>query len=280
MYDYKNPNDLVLWAKEQEKKPNRYKNGGIGRYDKDGTRQFDCCGLLKCFLWHNYSTNNAKYYNKTQRDTNCEGLLKDAKEKGPINTIPEIPGVLVYQKRHMGIYLGNGYVIESTAKKFDGKKGRIYITQFKNKKNKNYRGTWTQWFKSNNLNYDKVDSEKPIIENKYPFDIGAYIYPKEDVEMLSNAGYGNETKWTLKKGTKSYVAKYSDKNGLYMALKSINMDWFQSAWTKEFNKFSLEPIIENKNEPQIETQFNVEKNDKKSWFKLLIEFIKKLFKKN
>ena len=76
-------------------------------------------------MWHDYSTNNARYYGKTQKDLSCEGLLAEAKEKGDISTIPEIPGVLVYMKGHMGIYIGNGKVIESTVAKFDGKKGRI-----------------------------------------------------------------------------------------------------------------------------------------------------------
>lgn len=46
MYDFTKASDLVKWAEEQYKKKNRYKGGGIGRYDSDGTRQFDCCGLF------------------------------------------------------------------------------------------------------------------------------------------------------------------------------------------------------------------------------------------
>ena len=155
-YDYTKAEDLVKWAKEEYKKPNIYKNGGIGRYNSDGTRQFDCCGFFKCFMWHDYSTKNAKYYGKTQRDLNCEGLLSEAKEKGDINSIPEIPGVLVYMKKHMGIYLGNGKVLEATAKKYDGKNGKVYLTYFKGdgKDTDGKRTTWTKWFKSPNLVYD------------------------------------------------------------------------------------------------------------------------------
>jgi len=155
-YDYTKSSDLIKWAKEEYQKPNVYKNGGIGRYNSDGTRQFDCCGFFKCFMWHDYSTKNAKYYNKTQRDLNCEGLLNEAKEKGDISTIPEIPGVLVYMKKHMGIYLGNGKVLESTAKKYNGKDGKIYLTYFKGdgKGTDGKRTTWTKWFKSPNLVYD------------------------------------------------------------------------------------------------------------------------------
>ena len=158
-YDFTKATDLVKWAKSEYIKPNVYKNGGIGRYNSDGTRQFDCCGLFKCFMWHDYSTGNAKYYGKTQKDLNCEGLLKEAKEKGDINTIPELPGVLVYMKKHMGIYLGNGKVLESTAKKYDGKNGKIYLTYFKGdgKGTDGKRDTWTHWFKSPNLIYESKD---------------------------------------------------------------------------------------------------------------------------
>lgn len=187
-YDFTKASELVRWAKEQIKNPNYYKLGGIGRYDGD-KRQFDCCGLFKCFMWHDYSTTNPSYYNKTQKDLNCEGLIAEAKEKGPISTIPEIPGILVYQKGHMGIYIGDGEVIESTAKKYDGKTGKIYKTYFKGNHTGYKRDTWTDWFKSPYLTYEE---EKPL-ELKYKVDdkvlVNGYLY----VDCFGN-GRGKELK--------------------------------------------------------------------------------------
>lgn len=154
MYDFKKASDLVKWAEVQLNSPNYYQNGGIGRYDGK-SRIFDCCGLFKCFMWHDYPNNDGKScYNVTQKDYNCEQLIAEATEKGSIDTIPEVPGVLVYQHGHMGIYIGNGEVIESTAAKFDGVHGKIYKTYFKGAHNGYKRATWTHWFKSPNLNYD------------------------------------------------------------------------------------------------------------------------------
>lgn len=159
--DYTKASDLVKWAKVQLESPNYYQNGGIGRYDGN-KRIFDCCGLFKCFMWHDYPNNDGPAcYNKTQKDYNCEQLIAEATEKGDISTIPEIPGVLVYQYGHMGIYIGNGEVIESTAAKFDGVNGKIYKTYFKGNNSGYKRTTWTHWFKSPNLTYDTPVTPTP-----------------------------------------------------------------------------------------------------------------------
>ena len=150
-YDYTKASDLVNWCKEQKNKANKYRLGGIGRYE-NGVRIFDCVGLIKCFMWHDYSEKNASYYNKEVPDKNETGFFNEATEKGTIDTIPEIPGLMVYQPGHIGVYLGNGQVIEATAA-FDKK---IVITYFKgNHPDTSYkRATWTHWFKMPYLNYD------------------------------------------------------------------------------------------------------------------------------
>ena len=221
MYDYTKASDLVKWALEQYKKPNRYKNGGIGRYDSDGTRQFDCCGLFKCFMWHDYSTNNSKYYGKIQKDKNCEGLLAEAKEKGDISTIPEIPGVLVYQKGHMGIYAGKGVVVESTAAKYNGKQGKIYKTYFKGsgKGCDGKRTTWTKWFKSPYLTYNVIPTQSEIPTqptnntqnktNKFFTSKGYFSYgdKHENIGKVSKFLYKTFPAYTKKEALGNYYGK-------------------------------------------------------------------------
>lgn len=156
-YDYTKASDLVNWCKEQMNKANKYRLGGIGRYE-NGVRIFDCVGLIKCFMWHDYSEKNASYYNKDVPDKNETGFFNEATEKGSIDTIPEIPGLMVYQPGHIGVYLGNGQVIEATAA-FDKK---IVITYFKgNHPDTSYkRTTWTHWFKMPYLKYDVQEAEE------------------------------------------------------------------------------------------------------------------------
>lgn len=147
-YNYTKASDLVAWCLKQKQMDNKYRLGGIGRYE-NGVRTFDCIGMIKCFMWHDYSSSNASYYGKTCPDQNCEGMFALAKEKGPIATIPEIPGVIVYQKGHVGVYLGKGEVVECTAA-FGGK---IVLSYFKGSHTGNKRTTWTHWFKMPGLDY-------------------------------------------------------------------------------------------------------------------------------
>lgn len=210
MYDFKKASDLVEWAKVQLNNPNYYKLSGIGRYDGQ-YRQFDCCGLFKCFMWHDYPNNDGpKCYNVTQKDLNCEGLLAEAKEKGTIDTIPEIPGVLVYMKGHMGIYIGNGEVIESTAAKFDGVHGKIYKTYFKGNHKGYKRATWTHWFKSPNLNYDNapvpsVETTTSFFGNKGYFSYGDM---SDNIAKIADFMYKVFPAYTNKKALGNYYGPY------------------------------------------------------------------------
>lgn len=182
-YDYKKASDLVKWAKEQKDKPNKYRLGGIGRYENN-VRIFDCIGLIKCFMWHDYSEKNASYYGKEVPDWNEQGFFDKASEKGTIDTIPETEGLMVWQKGHIGIYLGNGEVIEATAA-FDKK---IVLTYFKgNHPNTNYkRTTWTHWFKMPYLEYEIKKSNEEIADEVI---LGLWGNGDERIKALTKAGY-------------------------------------------------------------------------------------------
>lgn len=73
-----------------------------------GKRVADCVGLIKSYYW--WEDGNPKYDVKT--DVNANMMYSQAKKKGAISTTPEVPGICVYKTGHIGIYIGNGQVIE------------------------------------------------------------------------------------------------------------------------------------------------------------------------
>lgn len=110
---------LVLTETLFNQKLKQYPNNVCGyeafiRANWIGKRTVDCIGLIKAYLW---DTGSEVRYNQKQ-DVNVGGMINAAKEKGPISTLPDIPGVLVYKQGHIGVYIGAGQVIESKGTKY------------------------------------------------------------------------------------------------------------------------------------------------------------------
>lgn len=137
--DTKNNLDLVEWAIAAEKAGWGYVWGTYGRvltndllrskinqYPEELTnleqyirshylniRTTDCVGLIKGYSWFDPQTQTIHYASNGMPDTGANSMFKRALEKGPIDTIPEIPGLLVWMEGHVGIYIGSGEVIEA-----------------------------------------------------------------------------------------------------------------------------------------------------------------------
>lgn len=77
-----------------------------------------------------------------------------------------------------------------------------------------------------------------------PFKVGTIVYNKEDVILYGTAGYDALVQYVLPKNSESKVFKYHSVNGLYMALKDMNDNFYVGTWTKEFDKFTTEKPIE------------------------------------
>lgn len=72
----------------------------------------DCIGLIKGYLWCDSPTDTTPTYIAAQ-DQSANSMYNICKERGYINTMPDLAGVLVFMDGHVGVYIGNGEVIEA-----------------------------------------------------------------------------------------------------------------------------------------------------------------------
>jgi peptidoglycan hydrolase-like protein with peptidoglycan-binding domain len=116
-----------------------------------GRKVTDCVGLIKSYMWFDEDNNKVIYNSKT--DVNANMMYSNAKEKGTINTIPEIIGLCLYKQGHIGVYIGNGQVIEARGTKYG-----VIQTPLKGVGST----PWTHWLKCPYIEYIKEES-KPLI---------------------------------------------------------------------------------------------------------------------
>lgn len=109
-----------------------------------GYRCADCSGLIKAYGWYepgigiNYGANDFP-------DRSADGMFETATEYGSIDTIPEIPGIAVWCEGHIGVYIGNGTVIEAMGTEYGVVKTKL----------EGYTGSrWTHWLKLDGINYN------------------------------------------------------------------------------------------------------------------------------
>lgn len=78
-----------------------------------GGRTADCVGLIKGYSWYNTETKHLEIGSNGMPDISANAMFENASEKGTIDTIPEIPGLAVWHEGHIGIYIGNGEVMQA-----------------------------------------------------------------------------------------------------------------------------------------------------------------------
>lgn len=141
-----------LYNEKRKQYPERYKreNYNQGWTHQYGQRVHDCVGLIKGYLWSETSTSKPAY--NASQDVSANGMLNICKTKGKINTIPEVPGVLVFYDGHVGVYEGKGYVIEARGHNYG-----VVRTRLADRK-------WVYWGYCPYITYIKVTTpEKPSV---------------------------------------------------------------------------------------------------------------------
>ena len=103
---------------------------GVGKY-KDyieknylGRRTADCVGLIKGYGWLDTTDMTIGYAENGMPDYGADQMYRSAVDDGTagidygtMETMPETVGLAVWKEGHIGVYIGNGYVIEAMSTK-------------------------------------------------------------------------------------------------------------------------------------------------------------------
>lgn len=128
---------------------------------------FDCVGLIKSYYWGGFG--KTKY--NSSNDVSANGMYNKAKVKGNISTMDKSKiGLLVQMDGHIGIYIGNDEVIESTISHSHSKLshglGGVCKTKLSARK-------WTHWLECPYITYEEVkapvkpETPKPAATNNF-----------------------------------------------------------------------------------------------------------------
>jgi len=130
-------------------------------------RTVDCIGLIKSYLWWNGSE---PQYNPNT-DISADDMFNCAESKGFMNTFPtkDTPGLLVWKSGHIGVYIGNGQVIES-----HGTLSGVIQTPLKGSESTE----WSHWLKCPSIVYE----EEKFVHKTY-------------VELVNEASNGRAEDW-------------------------------------------------------------------------------------
>lgn len=173
----------------------------------------DCVGLIKGYLWCESATGTPKY--NVKQDVSANGMYSKCTKKGKIATLPEVAGVLVFMDKHVGVYIGNGEVIEARGHAYG-----VVKTKLKDR-------PWKTWGYCPYITYDekKVESkptEKPSADSKiyYKKYTGKSMSIVDALNSIGvNSSYINRKKIAKANGIKLYVGSAKQNTKMLDLLK-------------------------------------------------------------
>ena len=110
--------------------------------DENQIRNLFARGLIKGYGWLNPETLTIDYATNGMPDLGANQMYYSASVSGPIDTMPDTPGLAVWHDGHIGVYIGNGEVIEAMGTKYGVVKTKL-----------EGRG-WTHWLEIEYINYN------------------------------------------------------------------------------------------------------------------------------
>lgn len=151
-----------LYDYNKSRLPSYYTASDFPKQIAEGQKVHDCIGLVKGYMWCKNPTDEKPVYKSNGfPDCSADAQYDRSKRKGTsMSTLPEVPGVLVFLRGHVGVYIGNGEVIEA--------RGHAYGVV----KTKLTRRPWKRWAFIDEIEYitnepkpegPKPQEEKPSI---------------------------------------------------------------------------------------------------------------------
>ena len=107
-----------------------------------GKRVHDCVGLIKGYGWLDAEAEEIVYNTNGMPDITANEMYHAASVSGTIDTIPETPGLAVWHEGHIGVYIGNGEVVEAMGTRYGVVKTKLEGAR------------WTHWLKIPYISYD------------------------------------------------------------------------------------------------------------------------------
>ena len=103
----------------------------------------DCVGMIKAAYWTD-PAGVVTYGYMSRADVSANGMLAMSQRKGAMSTMPDQAGIFVHSVGHIGVYIGNGEVIEARGVDYGVVKTNLYLRP------------WSSWGEVPYINYDSV----------------------------------------------------------------------------------------------------------------------------
>ena len=156
----------------------------------------DCVGLIKGFFWSEGGKRVYEYKEKGGNlnlryayginDYGANGLfayIKRLSKWGKIDSIPNVPGIILWRSGHVGVYIGDGEVVQASWMNTGCYKCNLEKTSF------------THWGLLPCLDYEQEVTPVHQEEQKETEDVIHVVKPGESLWRIAQLYYGSGAKW-------------------------------------------------------------------------------------